>query len=154
MTIKRINPGEDHLVTDLFDQYRVFYQQPSDKALAGSFIQERLANNESVIFAALDQQPDSEETAIGFTQLYPKYSSVQAVKNWILNDLYVAAGHRKKGVGKGLIKAAMQFAKEAGAQAIQLETAKNNHTAQRLYEAIGFKKHLPDSSYLTYHIEL
>lgn len=154
MTIRRINAGERHLVTGLFDQYRIFYQQPSDKTLADKFIQERLDNNESVIFTALEQGPDSEDVPVGFTQLYPKYSSVQAVKNWILNDLYVAAGHRKKGVGEALIKAAMQFAKEAGARAIQLETARNNHTAQRLYEAIGFKKHLPDSSYLTYHIEL
>ncbi len=153
MHIKRINSTERHLVVDLFDQYRVFYKKPSDKVLADNYIKERLERNESIIFVALEDVNGS-EVAIGFTQLYPTYSSVRAVKNWILNDLYVAADHRKKGIGEQLIQAAMQFAKTDGAQYVQLETAIDNYNAQRLYETIGFVKQQPDEGYFVYKIDL
>ena len=147
MTIKRINLSEAHLVINLFDKYRVFYKKDSDINLAERFIKTRLANNESVIFVALDG-----EASIGFTQLYPKYSSVSAVKNWILNDLYVELNYRKQGIGEALIKTAMDFAKGDGATYVQLETAIDNYTAQSLYKAMGFQKQEPETEYLLYRI--
>lgn len=147
MNIKRINLSEANLVVGLFDKYRVFYKKDSDIGLAERFIKTRLGNNESEIFVALEgDQP------IGFTQLYPKYSSVSAVKNWILNDLYVESNYRKQGIGEALIKKAMDFAKSDGATYIQLETAVNNYTAQSLYEGIGFQKQGPDTEYFLYRI--
>jgi ribosomal protein S18 acetylase RimI-like enzyme len=102
-----------------------------------------------VIFVALaDEQP------VGFTQLYPKYSSVRTSKNWILNDLYVDSNHRKQGIGEALIGAAMEFAKSEGATFMQLETAVDNYTAQSLYETIGFEKQAPDTEFLLYRINL
>ncbi|WP_295671811.1 GNAT family N-acetyltransferase [uncultured Mucilaginibacter sp.] len=150
MQIKRITPSEYQLVAGLFDQYRVFYKQPSDIRLAENFIKERLENKESVIFLALgdDGKP------AGFTQLYPLISSVRAIKNWLLNDLYVDAAYRKQGIGEALIKTAMDFAKEQGSAYVKLETAYDNYTAQSLYEAIGFKKQEPDTGYFNYRIEV
>ncbi len=52
MDIKRIIATEHHYVVDLFDKYRIFYNQPPDKELADRFIKERLENNESAIFVA------------------------------------------------------------------------------------------------------
>ncbi len=150
MQIKRINAPEYLLVTKLFDDYRVFYKYPSDIALAERFIKERLDNNESVIFAAFE---DGIEMPVGFTQLYPLISSGRAIKNWVLNDLYVAPDHRKKGIGEWLIKMAMSFADSTGAKFVQLETAFDNFTAQRLYENMGFKKHQPDGFFI-YRAEL
>jgi len=151
MQIQRINTSTLYLVEDLFDKYRVFYQQPSDIALAKQFLQQRLSNNESVIFAATENQ-NGEMVPAGFTQLYPLYSSVGAKKNWILNDLYVEAGYRKQGIGRKLIEAAMQFAKSEGATFIQLETMQDNLTAQRLYESIGFKQYNPFDGEFVYRI--
>jgi ribosomal protein S18 acetylase RimI-like enzyme len=151
MEIKRISLAESSLVIGLFDKYRSFYKQPSDKALAEKYINERLENNESIIFVALENESGTLIPA-GFTQLYPKYSSVSAQKNWILNDLYVDAAHRKKGIGEALIKTAMDFAKNDGATYVQLETAVDNYTAQSLYDAIGFKKQIPETGYLVYRI--
>ena len=151
MQIQRINTDTLFLVEDLFDKYRVFYEQPSDISLAKQFLHQRLSNNESVIFVALDNDNETMIPA-GFTQLYPLYSSVRAQKNWILNDLYVEANYRKQGVGKQLISAAMQFAKEQGAQFVQLETMQDNVTAQSLYEAIGFEKCNPTEGEFVYRI--
>ncbi|MEI9808090.1 MAG: GNAT family N-acetyltransferase [Bacteroidota bacterium] len=153
MEIKRISSSESNLVTDLFNKYRIFYKQAPDLLLAETFIHARLDNNESVIFVALVQDKDKMIPA-GFTQLYPHYSSVRAVKNWILNDLYVDASFRKQGIGEVLIKTAMDFARKENAKLVELSTAVDNLTAQSLYEAIGFKRQMPDTGFYTYHIEV
>src|SRR3954468_599568 len=153
MQIQRIDTNTLYLVATLFDKYRVFYHQPSDITSARQFLQQRLSNNESVIFAAVDDQ-NGEVIPAGFTQLYPLYSSVHIQKNWILNDLYVESNYRKQGIGRQLIDAAMQFAKEQGATYIQLETMPDNITAQRLYESIGFKQYNPFEGELVYKIAL
>ncbi len=149
--IKRIDLNEANLVVGLFNQYRVFYGKFSDLGMAQAFIQERLQNNESVIFVAMD--PNTQQS-VGFTQLYPKYSSVRMSKNWILNDLYVDSNYRKQGIGEDLIKTAMDFAKNQGATFVQLETAVDNNTAQSLYEAIGFEKQADDKEFFLYKINL
>lgn len=147
--IKRIDQNETDLVVGLFNQYRIFYGKFSDLGMAKAFIDARLEHNESVIFVALD-----ENKPVGFTQLYPKYSSVGLVKNWILNDLFVNLEYRKQGIGETLIKTAMDFAKGQGAAYVQLETAVDNFTAQSLYEQIGFVKQGPDEAFLLYKIEI
>lgn len=149
--IKRIGLTEAQLVAGLFNQYRIFYNQFSDIGMAKAFIDERLQQNESIIFVAIDTE---KQQAIGFTQLYPKYSSVRLSKNWILNDLYVDANYRKQGVGEKLIKTAMEFAKTTGATFVQLETAVDNYTAQHLYESIGFVKQANDEDFFLYKIVL
>ncbi len=153
MQIKRIDQTESHLVTGLFDKYRVFYKKESDLAVAEYFIQQRLSNNESVIFVALAEVNGTIVPA-GFTQLYPIYSSVRVVKNWLLNDLYVEAGFRKQGIGESLVKKAMEFAKADGATFVELSTATDNYTAQSLYEQIGFRQTDPDTAFYTYRVSL
>ena len=153
MEIKRINSHEASLVVDLFDKYRMFYKQPSDITLAQNFIRDRLENNESIIFVAVVRNDDN-ETPVGFTQLYPDYSSVRAIKNWILNDLYVDTGFRKQGIGETLIKSAIEFAKKEGAKYVELSTSIDNYTAQSLYTAIGFEKQEPDKNFISYRITL
>ncbi|WP_029985464.1 GNAT family N-acetyltransferase [Pedobacter jeongneungensis] len=151
ITIKQIGLTEAHLVAGLFNQYRIFYNQFSDIGMAKAFIDERLLHNESIIFLAIDADT---EQPVGFTQLYPKYSSVRLSKNWILNDLYVDETYRKQGIGEKLIKTAMDFAKANGSTFVQLETAVDNYTAQHLYETIGFEKQGNDEEFFLYKIAL
>ncbi|WP_018626656.1 GNAT family N-acetyltransferase [Niabella aurantiaca] len=153
MEIRQIQPGEAFLVIHLFDQYRVFYRQASDISRARQFIEARLHNNESVIFVAFADITGKKQP-VGFTQLYPTYSSVRTTKNWILNDLFVQEAFRKNGVGEALIRKAMQFATAAGARFLQLETATDNFTAQKLYERIGFRQQPPDMDFLVYRCPL
>lgn len=69
--IRRISSSESALVIEL---YRIFYKQPSNIELAKTFIQTRLYKNESVIFVATIKDKN-EVISLGFTQLYPKFSS-------------------------------------------------------------------------------
>jgi ribosomal protein S18 acetylase RimI-like enzyme len=153
VSVKRIGLDEVDLVINLFDQYRIFYNQESDIELAQRFLTERLQNNESVIFAA-GNDINGKFVPTGFTQLYPKYSSVKAVKNWTLNDLYVAKEYRKQGLGKILIDTAINFAKENKANFVQLSTANDNYNAQHLYESIGFTKQGTDNNFILYRINI
>ncbi len=149
ITIKQIGLTEADLMVGLFNQYRIFYKQFSDIGMAKAFIEARLANNESIIFVAM-----SGDEPVGFTQLYPKYSSAKLSKNWILNDLFVAMAYRKQGVAKKLIDAAMDFAKKQGSTFLQLETGVDNYPAQSLYEAIGFEKQENDEEFILYKIAI
>jgi len=148
MQIIRIDKAQGFLVYELFNKYRIFYKQASDIEIARNFIQARLDNNESVIFTALTE----DGTAVGFTQLYPKYSSMRVSKNWILNDLYVEKDYRQQGIGGQLIKTTMNFARQNGATFVELSTAVDNYTAQSLYEQTGFTKQPPEADFFTYRI--
>lgn len=135
MTTMVRRTGLTHLdvVARLFDQYRGFYGQPSDPALATAFIRARMERDESVIFLAWN-----DDAAVGFTQLYPAFSSVSASRVWILNDLLVVPEARRKGVARALLSAAAEFAHADGALRLELETDHDNTSAQALYRAMGW----------------
>ncbi|WP_456276108.1 N-acetyltransferase family protein [Bacillus sp. AK128] len=135
MNIVRATLNELEEVVELFDLYRRFYEQPSDQEGARSFIRERIENNESTIFLCVH-----EGKAVGFTQLYPTFSSVGMRRTLVLNDLYVTEEARRLGVGNALIDAAINYGKEVNAKGIALETESDNEKAQALYEKIGFER--------------
>lgn len=138
MSISVIRATLDDLneVSELFNSYRVFYKQNSDLDLAVNFISERLQNEESVIFFAQDENGK----ALGFTQLFPTFSSVSARPSWVLNDLYVSSTARRLGVGRKLMETAKAFAIKKSSKGIALETDASNVSAQALYESLGYKK--------------
>lgn len=134
------------LIAPLFDAYRRFYGQPPDLEGARQFLVERIQRDESVIFAAVEA-----ENALGFTQLYPAFSSVSLKPIWILNDLFVVEEARRRGIGAHLLMAARNHALEFGAVRLVLSTAVENTTAQALYERTGWLK---DTAFLHYKFEL
>lgn len=147
--MKIITATLDHLelIAPLFNAYRVFYDQASDLEAATAFLHERFLLRESVIYMALEG-----ETAFGFTQLYPSFSSVSMRRLWILNDLFVVPEARGQRVGEALIGAAVSLAQESGAVGLQLETAHNNLSGQKLYERLGFQRE--DLEYRRYFLKV
>ncbi|RLL43640.1 GNAT family N-acetyltransferase [Oceanobacillus piezotolerans] len=133
-------------VSNLFNLYRVFYQQPSDLEGSKNFIKNRLESNDSVIFVVKDNQRYA-----GFTQLYPTFSSISMKRAWILNDLYVDKEARKQGVGELLLQKAKDYGIKTGAKSISLETAPDNKAAQKLYEKHGYVR---DSQFHHYELSL
>jgi ribosomal protein S18 acetylase RimI-like enzyme len=122
-------------VAVLFDKYRVFYNQPSNLESAKNFLKERFNNNDSVVFAANDNGK-----LVGFTQLYPSFSSVSMKQVWILNDLYVEELYRRRGIANLLMNVAEEYAKKSGAIRVSLATQISNVTAQTLYEKRNYLK--------------
>jgi GNAT superfamily N-acetyltransferase len=127
----------------LFDGYRRFYRQLSDVVGARAFLADRIKRGESVIFLAV-----VDGAIVGFTQLYPVFSSVSMKRLWLLNDLFVAPDARKSGAGRALLERAERWAAETGASGLTLSTEVSNLAAQRLYEACGWTK---DEDFVHYH---
>lgn len=134
------------LIAPLFDAYRRFYRQASDLPRGRSFIRARLDLKDSVILLALDQSG-----AVGFTQLYPSFSSVSMARIFILNDLFVAPEARGSGVGSALLAAAADFGRQAGACRLALTTETTNTVAQSVYERMGWVR---DTAFYTYELTL
>jgi GNAT superfamily N-acetyltransferase len=134
------------LIVPLFDAYRQFYRQPSDTERARRFLLERFEHNQSVIFLALD-----DGDAIGFTQLYPSFSSASMARIFVLNDLFVAPDARGRGVGSALLDAAAQYGRRVGAIRLALSTELSNSTAQAVYEKMGWQR---DNVFCVYQLPL
>jgi GNAT superfamily N-acetyltransferase len=119
----------------LFDAYRQFYEQPPDLALARAYLGERMARGECVVYVAL--APSGE--LVGFTLLYPSFTSVGAGRIFVLNDLFVQPAARGTRAGVALLEAAKAHARAAGALRLSLRTAHDNTRAQRVYEQNGWR---------------
>ena len=145
ITIARAERKDLEDVIPLFDDYREFYEAGSDHAAARAFLTERTERGESVIFLAYA----GPHGPVGFTQLYPSFSSVSLKRLWILNDLFVRSDVRRGGVGRALLERARQHAVETGAKGLILSTAVTNKPAQALYESCGW---LRDEEFFQYHL--
>lgn len=143
ISVRQATIHDLHLVAPLFDAYRQFYGKPADVAVARDFLRERFRHHESVVFLAVD----GEGEGVGFTQLYPLFSSVRAARTYLLNDLFVAAHARRSGVAAALIHEATAFARAVGAAGMSLSTAHANEAAQRLYESLGWRRDLDFREY-------
>ena len=124
------------VLVPLFDGYRQFYGQPSDPPGARAFLAARLAQRQSLILLA----HAGSEAALGFTQLYPLFSSVRMVRTYLLNDLFVAPSARRQGVAAALLREAAAQARALGAASLSLSTALDNAPAQALYERLGWQR--------------
>jgi len=120
-------------LTELFDQYRIFYHKDSDIPAAENFLKERIENKDSELFVV-----ENEGKLVGFVQLYPLFSSTRMKRYWLLNDLFVNENYRGKGFSKQLIDEAKELAKSTNSAGILLETGKSNDIGNQLYPACGF----------------
>ena len=133
LTVRQAVLEDAVLIAPLFNTYRLFYKQLPDLRGAEIFIKERLQKNESVIFLCLE-----DDMLLGFTQLYPIFSSVSMRKAWLLNDLFVDKSVRGKGIGTALLEAAKKHCKATDGKWLLLQTGKDNLNAQALYSKNGW----------------
>ncbi|HTT15550.1 MAG TPA: GNAT family N-acetyltransferase [Thermoplasmata archaeon] len=145
LSVRQATVADVPRIQPLFAGYRAFYRCPPDAAGELRFLTDRLARAESVVFLA-----ERDGSPVGFTQLFPTFSSLGLRPSWILNDLFVAPEARRGGVGAALLRRAREFARTQGAEGLTLETAHDN-PAQRLYEAEGWTR---DTAFLHYELRL
>ena len=93
-SIRRATLDDIEALTALFEAYRAFYEQVPDAAGARAFLSERMLADESVVFVA----DTSDARLVGFTQLYPSFSSTVMRRIFVLNDLFVSPDARGTGV--------------------------------------------------------
>lgn len=132
------------ILAELFNEYRIFYEQETSLAASRAFIQQNLAEARSKIFLLFDE----EGTAVGFSQLYPAICSLAMRPYYYLSDLYVIKSARKNGYARYLMKYITDHFSREGAQRLTLDTATTNRIAQSLYESLGYER---EEVYITYH---
>ncbi len=99
------------------------------------------------VFAALAEDPvnegvqliarDDEGRAVGFATVYWSWSTAQAARIGVLNDLFVAPEARGRGAAEALIAASVEQCQQRGAGQLSWQTAPDNHRAQRVYDRVG-----------------
>jgi GNAT superfamily N-acetyltransferase len=76
----------------------------------------------------------------GYACLYWHFSSLEACECVLMNDLFVSEAARGEGVGRALIEATVEVARERGVPFVEWSTAPDHHTAQRLYDSTGAER--------------
>ena len=138
------SPSDIETLAVMFDQYRQFYEQKCDLVKATNFIKDRMIGGESIIFIARDNSG----VGIGFCQLYPSFCSVEVIKIYVLYDLFVSPSSRRGGVARELLLKAESHATLNKIGRMDLTTARNNISAQALYESLGWVR---DEIFYTYN---
>jgi ribosomal protein S18 acetylase RimI-like enzyme len=78
----------------------------------------------------LDDQPDP----------HAAIAELRDRRSALMTDLLVLAGHRRQGVGRVLVRDAIEVARAHGAAELALFVAKDNPPARRLYSESGFTR--------------
>lgn len=151
--IERARVCDTECIAPLFDAYRQFYGSAPDLSGAHAFIAERLERGESVVlFArALTSRASGRTDIVGFTQLYPSFSSVSMSSIIVLNDLFVRSQWRRSGVARALIEEAVRYAERVGAIRLHLSTQTTNAPALHLYHSLNF---VPDLEFTNMSLAL
>ena len=133
--VSRVTEADLGELLPLMRGYSDFYEvNPSDEALL-EMSRALIANPDfdGVQFIARDH----DGSALGFATIYWMWSTSRAARIGVMNDLFTVAAARRRGVGEALITTCLDAVRERGAVLLQWQTARDNHTAQALYERVG-----------------
>ena len=131
---------EDHAAwRPLWDGYNAFYGRSGPTALADKITAmtwSRLFDAYEPVHALVAER---EGQLLGLTHYLFHRSTTQIAPNCYLQDLFTDPAARGAGVGRALIEAVYERAREAGAPRVYWQTHESNATAMRLYEQLAEK---------------
>jgi GNAT superfamily N-acetyltransferase len=131
----------------LIAAYQRFYEvEEIDEARNRGFFRRFLAPSEDGLLLGAHV----EGHLVGYACLFWHFSSLEATESVLMNDLYVAESARGQGVGRALIEASAEVARERGVPFVEWSTAPDNHTARRLYDSTGAER----SEWFTYELRV
>lgn len=134
-TIKQVDSTDLDALLPLMRAYCDFYQAaPGDadlRALARALIGD--PEHEGVQFLARD--PDGNGS--GFATLFWSWSTTNACRIGVMNDLFVAEPARGQGAAEQLIDACRTECVRRGARRLTWQTAPDNLRAQAVYDRVG-----------------
>ena len=146
--VSAVREGEFETLLPLIAAYQGFYEVDDvDNDRNRLFFRRFLAPSED---GRLLAARDADGAILGYACLYWHFSSLAATETVLMNDLFVAPEARGRGVGRALIEATADVARERGAAWVEWSTAPDNHTAQRLYDSLTDEK----STWLSYELEV
>ncbi len=145
--IAPVGEAEFEQLLPLIGAYQRFYEvEEVDEERNRSFFRRFLAPSEDGMLLGAREGGQ----LLGYACLYWHFSSLEARESVLMNDLYVDLAARGKGVGRALIEASAEIARQRGAAHLEWATAPDNRTAQRLYDSTGAER----SEWVVYELGL
>jgi GNAT superfamily N-acetyltransferase len=131
--IRAAEPGEEARVVPL---YEWLFAPPGtrpptwDEKRAAVALRQAIESHDCAVILAEDGGGE----LVGLCTAYLDLHSVRfGYRTWV-EDLAVHPDHRSRGVGKGLLDAAKDWARERGATHLELDSAETRSDAHRFYE--------------------
>lgn len=81
------------------------------------------------------------EELIGYLAVTLGYSLEYRGRDAFVDELFIAAGHRRRGLGREAMEIAEAYCREIGVRALHLEVERHRQPAAALYERAGFESH-------------
>ena len=138
--IKLLGPADRHILNQIAEA--VF-----DDPIVPETAQEFLADPRHRLVVALDKN-----IVVGFVSaviyVHPDKS---APEMWI-NEIGVAPTHQRQGIGKALMKAILEEAKQSGCSEVWVLTDRANLAAMAMYKSAGGEETLPDPTMFTFKL--
>jgi GNAT superfamily N-acetyltransferase len=145
--IRRAGAGDAANVARLLHDFNSEYE---DYTPGTAVLTERLGEllGEGAITVLLASDPPT-----GFALFRIRPSLWAKAGDAYLEELYVVPEQRRKGIGRALLNAAIEAAREAGANHFELTTGETDTEARALYESRGFTNHegSPDGPRMLYY---
>ena len=129
-----IRPARSDEVTTVRDAYQWLFDPPGsrppmwDAAAAAERLEAAIGGDHAEVLVA-----DVEGRVAGFCTVYDEFDSVRFGHRAWVEDLAVDPEGRSQGVGKALLDAAKDWARERGASHLELDSADTRADAHRFY---------------------
>lgn len=135
-TVRLASPDELPIVARLLGEFRDWWRksEPGDEAIevdAGRILEG--GDGEYLIAHDASGQP------AGVAQVRFRWSVWTSAPDCWLEDLYVSAAARGEGLGRRLVEAVIELARERGCARVELDVNEDNEAAIALYVACGFR---------------
>jgi ribosomal protein S18 acetylase RimI-like enzyme len=131
--IRVATPADAAVVARLLTEFRDHEGRdwPSEAAIRAGV--ERLIGRDDGEFLLGGDPP------AGVVQLRYRYGVWWDAEDCCVEDVFVSAGARGSGLGRELVSAAIDRARERGCRRLELDTGADNAPAQGLYRSLGFR---------------
>jgi GNAT superfamily N-acetyltransferase len=136
MRVWRAAPEEAAGVTRLLASFRDWWGRdwPSDASYLAS-VERLIGRDDTEFLLAASVEGAAPE---GVVQLRYRWSVWTEAEDCWLEDLYVLDSARGTGMGRALVQASLDRARERGCRRVELDVNTGNPTARGLYESLGF----------------
>ncbi|MGH2925090.1 MAG: GNAT family N-acetyltransferase [Solirubrobacterales bacterium] len=136
VAIRQAEPGEE---ARLVPAYEWLFAPPGstprlwDPERGVAALRQAIASSDSAVLVAVEEGGD----LVGFCTAYQELFSVRFGHRVWVEDLAVHPARRSEGIGKRLLDAAKDWAREQGATHLELDSAETRADAHRFYEREG-----------------
>lgn len=148
--IRPAEPADAPLISDLIHELAAFEKQPADCHATPDGVRTTLLEPGPESPPARVLLAEVDGTPAGFALYFFTYSTWECAPGLYLEDIYIRAAHRRRGVGRALLRRLAQIAVQRGCRRLELSVLDWNDPAIGFYEAHGAR---PNAGWTVYRMK-